>query len=100
MLALACWDFLDPKPEPCSRVYFFICGDLVKIGKSVDPWRRLREVNNGSPHEIFYCGSIAGWTREEQLLHHIFKSYRVRGEWFKINKFLHEFIEKRAEFEP
>lgn len=59
-----------------QRVYFARLGSLIKIGISVDPERRCRNLNA----ELLV--SCTGGMDLERKLHERFAAHRVRGEWF------------------
>ncbi len=66
-------------------VYFITDGQgLVKIGRSVNPQKRLKELQTGNPHELFLIGICED--RCEQYYHGNYSDYRVRNnsEWFHI----------------
>jgi hypothetical protein len=54
----------------------------VKIGVSIDPIRRLREIQSMCPIPITLLWSCPGGTALEQSLHHEFDQFRSHGEWF------------------
>lgn len=63
----------------------------VKIGKSVNPQKRLRSLQAASPYELEVLttievkkGSYGDERTVETLLHHFFEEYRHRGEWFQL----------------
>lgn len=59
-----------------------------KIGQSEDPVKRQNAINNLSspfPVKLIACYPVPDSYREEQRLHHEFKSQRVHGEWFEFN---------------
>lgn len=57
-------------------------GGPVKIGYSVDPGGRLRELQSGSPYWLVLRHSIEGDRTRENELHRQFKEHRLGGEWF------------------
>lgn len=57
----------------------------VKIGWSVDPWKRLETLQAGNPRELVLLtlkkfGTDAWAT--EAALHQEFAAHQIRGEWF------------------
>jgi len=67
-------------------VYFVGHEDAVKIGHSVDPYKRIKSIQNGSPKpvEVFatvWCDEDATFIERE--LHIRFNASRLKGEWFK-----------------
>ena len=60
---------------------------LIKIGKSSNPSRRLRDLQVGSPVLIYLIASAKESSLfNEKLLHRLLKSRRSHHEWFDINK--------------
>lgn len=87
----------------CS--YFIVdeTNGRVKIGKSTDPTKRLRELQtaNASPLKLrlslpngsegVFGEPPGSWT--ENALHIRFSSHHIRGEWFWLAKEIQEFID-------
>lgn len=63
-------------------VYAIAAGDLVKIGYSVDPTRRLNKIkaDNGSPCRLL--GIVPGTLAHEAELLALLRPWRARGSWF------------------
>ena len=60
----------------------------IKIGVSKDPEKRLRDLQIGNHAELFIIAkfpfnSYSEAYALESELHYKFKSFRLRGEWFK-----------------
>lgn len=55
--------------------------DLYKLGQSVNPEKRFKDIKTGNPHAELLC---YGRNYTEKRLHKLFKRYRVTGEWFKL----------------
>ena len=49
---------------------------------SVNPAARLRELQTGHPYELELLGTIAGDSTDEKRLHHRFRKFHMRGEWY------------------
>lgn len=64
-------------------VYAIECGDLVKIGFSTDPKKRLRILSTGAPEACKLIGYAEGTIRHETEIHFLAAKERVRGEWFR-----------------
>jgi hypothetical protein len=72
-------------------VYFIASGGrspMMKIGKAIDPDRRLAELQIGSPFKLkiagkFLCRSERHALHVESILHSYAKPWHVRGEWFE-----------------
>ena len=82
-----------------GHVYFIHApkADLVKIGYSRDPGKRLLDLNTASTESLHWIGSIPGSTIDEKALHKEFKHLRAHGEWFKYTIELESRIEDLAE---
>jgi hypothetical protein len=57
---------------------------LVKIGRALDPARRLLALQTGQPVTLTLAWTAIGLY--ERQLHGRFAAYRVRGEWFDLSK--------------
>jgi len=64
-------------------IYAIASDDLVKIGWSKDPWRRLVKLRSDNAGECAMLGIVPGTQADECALHRRFAGYRVRGEWFE-----------------
>ena len=65
--------------------------EMVKIGKSNDPYGRLCELQIWSPIKlrrlaIVQCQSDAAAYKVERLAHELFELQHKRGEWFLLGK--------------
>lgn len=88
----------DKNPQP--MVYFIGTGQTVKIGYSTQPIdHRLRNLQCGNPENLKVLLVIPGTQQTEQELHKRFSPLRIRGkgEWFRAEGELLEFIQKRGE---
>ncbi len=77
-----------------QRVYFIhdpVSG-LVKIGRSLDPWARMRHLQTGSAGELKMLAALGGDEMIEAELHDQFHALRVRGEWFSFTGALAAFV--------
>ncbi|HEV2557371.1 MAG TPA: GIY-YIG nuclease family protein [Microvirga sp.] len=73
-------------------VYFIRCEGFVKIGRAFSPSARLRDFQVGSPFPLELLATEPGDDRREFALHHRFAEYRVRGEWFRLEGALLDYI--------
>lgn len=75
-------------------VYYIQCGEFIKIGTSINPEARVRQLDRGgkamrpstwagNPKLIAY---LPGNVNKERALHHQFAAQRDRGEWFVMNQ--------------
>lgn len=72
-------------------VYFLGCNGKVKIGTTTDLPRRHNDLSMGNP-DLTLLATILGGHREERELHERFREYRVRGEWFRLEGKLAEYV--------
>lgn len=79
-----------------GRVYFAACGDLIKIGFSKKPRKRLQSLRSGSPFDLKIIAAMPGSLQLERHLHERFKKLRERGEWFHADPKLLRFIKEVA----
>lgn len=75
-------------------IYFVECGGLVKIGKATDVRARLSSMQTGNPEPMTLLGEVPGGRADESDLHQRFRSFRVRGEWFRYSGELRTFIDE------
>lgn len=78
-------------------IYFIRDGEFIKIGLSVDPWRRLATFQTSHHSELELLAVMPGSADLESGLHRAFSSYATRGEWFSQNPKLLAFIESVKE---
>jgi hypothetical protein len=66
-----------------SYVYLITDGRYYKIGKSLNPFRRLKQLQTANP-----LIDLIGYTKRysEIGLHAKFKKWRIAGEWFDLPK--------------
>lgn len=74
-----------------GSVYFAFDGERVKIGFSVNPWSRIKELKVGNP-TIKLHSSFRGTIEDESLLHEEFNHLRLGGEWFSVDDGLRQRI--------
>lgn len=74
-----------------SVVYFIACGDLIKIGTSVDAEQRIKQMQ--LPPSAALLGTIQGDRAVERQIHSQFAHLRHNGtEWFTRTPELERFI--------
>ena len=76
-------------------IYFIRSGRRVKIGYAADPYKRIRELQTGSSHELELLGFIPGSYETETLMHGYFEPYHIRAEWFRLSQEVKLFIKHR-----
>lgn len=78
-----------------GKVYFLTDTKNVKIGfTGGDVYKRLKQLNTGSPLQLYILGWIEGDLQTEKELHMKFSHLRLKqnGEWFKANSDLIDYI--------
>lgn len=75
-------------------LYFIKSGIYVKIGRSINPEKRLKELATGTPETPKLILVVPNKGHMEKSLHRCFKEWktRERGEWFFLNDNIQEFI--------
>lgn len=93
---------LDPDPSPRKKmpgfVYLFSSDNhsqLYKIGYSVDPKRRMKQVGFCT---LFYQFPADNMSKAEDKLHYIYHSERIEGEWFKLDEGDLEYLQSIKEY--
>ena len=79
------------KIRATGYVYFayFKNSNIVKIGSSKNPKKRIKELNKTSYHELCLFGVLktdGEKLESEKRVHCLFKSFREKGEYFNIGK--------------
>lgn len=75
------------------RVYFMLCNGKVKIGVATKVNGRLSAMQTGNPDEVKLLACTPGDEELEGKLHKRFKRLHVRGEWFKYEGSLKDYIQ-------
>jgi hypothetical protein len=81
-----------------SKTYFILAKSLgrVKIGKALNPEKRLTDLQTGAPEELELLLCLPNRPPfEESQLHYRFRKYRVLGEWFEYRSDLKSFIDNK-----
>lgn len=71
------------KPQKDEVYSYFLWAELtnrIKIGKSNDPYKRLKTLQTGSPEKLILIAFVSGDI--ERKLKEEFKKYKIHGEWF------------------
>lgn len=87
---------------------YFIRDDVnnrIKIGTSINPIGRLRNLQTGSSVRLRLMAMAAGGRKSEAINHEIFAQYRLAGEWFddsnrQITRILLASLSKDGSFWP
>ena len=79
-----------------AQVYFIGNTDyeLVKIGFSSEPEKRVKQLQTGCPFPITILHTEVGTPKNESELHRRFSKHRVNGEWFKLSLSILNYIQK------
>lgn len=75
------------KKEPIQRLYLIDCGNVVKIGVSLDVVSRIRSLSKSSGRSLDQAYVFEGEydaRGAEAHLHGVFGSQRLEGEWFSV----------------
>jgi hypothetical protein len=79
--------------DDTRSVYFVEANGFIKIGFTADMERRMCALASSSPHPTTLLHRMPGTRDHEIDLHRQFAHLRVRGEWFRSDPELLEFIE-------
>ena len=81
--------------ETCY-VYMIYCKEdnTVKIGNSINPQKRLAQLQTGNNKTLTLIGLIRGDQTLEKNIHNLFSSYRIKGEWFSHCEEIDSFFSK------
>jgi hypothetical protein len=80
---------------------YFIQGEItknIKIGFSDDPKIRIKGHQTGSGEKLDLLKAVKGCKADETEIHNKFKHLKIRGEWFRPEKELFEYIETCKDF--
>lgn len=79
-----------------GHIYFIQTGQFIKIGWSRNFDRRIAHMRGHNPLEVTLVGILEGDRKQERILHREFSALHVRGEWFRLEGALKEYIERRT----
>lgn len=86
-----------------GNVYFITDCKNIKIGytKQKNVYKRLKQIQTGSPDRLYLLGYFFGTMSDEKYLHKLFAKERIRdnGEWFRASNELIEYINTHNEKE-
>lgn len=98
------WALLNEHGFPGGRrKYIYAIGDvrngIVKIGKSFNPWGRLKTLKTGNAGDLrMWCCCAEREGLSEKEVHKRLKAERISGEWFKLTPTVQGVIDEiRAE---
>ena len=58
---------------------------MIKIGRSIDPQKRLKQLQTGNAEMLKLIASFKNMGWREKLIHESLKKWSEEGEWFNIN---------------
>lgn len=73
-------------------IYAIRCGEFVKLGYATNPWKRRLQIRLCNPYPCEMLGFSPGTLDDEKALHSKFAEYRHRGEWFRFEGPVAEFV--------
>lgn len=84
-----------------SFVYFIAdqAKGTVKIGHAADVAARLVALQVGNAHHLTIAAVVPGDARYESALHSTFRENHIRGEWFRLDGRLREFVDLLPQWE-
>lgn len=79
-----------------SQVYFLrqIGTDRIKIGYSCNMNGRISALNTSMPEKLELLATVSGARDAEARLHKRFARYRIKGEWYRLEGKLAEYVAK------
>jgi hypothetical protein len=82
-----------------SQVYFLREEEdgPIKIGYADNVIRRMYRLQQGNPSVLRVIATMPGANEQEKVLHRRFRHLRVRGEWFRADEGLLEYIRRHTE---
>jgi hypothetical protein len=80
------------------KTYLIGAGQMVKIGRSRDPERRLRKLQTGSPSILRLLVVLDG--DHEETLHKRFQAEHIQREWFTLSSRIREFVKAQPTLKP
>ena len=105
--ANALLDVLEHHTKHSEQVYFVKAGNVVKIGRSLNPKARLKALQKDKGQTIIpevadmenaeIVWTFPGGRKAESVMHHNFRKYRVAGEWFRWSREIEKFIKEGKE---
>lgn len=98
-IANQAWESKRNRQKKPSRCYAYFIGEAnadtpIKIGVSVNPWARLKQLQTASPMELAVLANVRCLEITESELHRAFGCYRTTGEWFARSPALVRFMEQ------
>ena len=83
--------------NPDGVIYAIGYGDKVKVGWARTSARdRLKALQIGCPEDLVLMGQRQGTVADERVLHRRFAQWRIRGEWFRLEGDVADWISSHA----
>lgn len=82
----------DSRPVRLGYVYFVRAGDAIKIGFSTNSKTRLASLQTSNSEQLELLAMMRGTQSDERDLHQQFCHLNLRGEWFRVDEELLDFI--------
>lgn len=75
-------------------IYLIVCDTTktCKIGYSVNPTNRLKQIQACNPYSLHLKYMINGEIYEEKMLHKRFKEFSINREWYSYNNEIEEYF--------
>lgn len=79
------------------KVYFIVCieQNTVKIGSSKNPKARMAQLQTSHASPLSLAFTTPGGQEEERRLHDKYKAHRLKGEWFRLEGELLQFVQSK-----
>lgn len=98
------WDAATAASRVGEQVYFYAVEHAVKIGRSVNPEKRVKTLSGTKAPEGLdlrsghLLGTIPGGCKVEGEIHDKFRGHRLVGEWFELAPIRHDIEGLVADF--
>lgn len=91
-----CWYAKRNAAPQGSGIYVVGFDSYVKIGWSDDLPRRLQALQNALPVKLNIYATYSCQKVNERILHRRFRKHRSRGEWFRLEADVAEWVKRRC----
>lgn len=78
-------------------VYFLTDGEAIKIGFAKNPAKRLADLQIAQSFELVMIATFSAPKYQERIVHNMFKHLHIRGEWFRIDSAITDYIDDLEE---
>jgi len=83
----------DFGPAPhLGYVYFIRTTEAIKIGYTKNTPSRFSNLQTSNPETLVFLGATRGTKEDERDLHQMFCHLQIRGEWFRVEEELLDYI--------